>query len=140
MSLFGSPRRRTIAWLAAGAFVIYAALQALYSFNTSQYPLLTPRTPEDILVFTAMSVIVFLLLLMLLVMLIRNIVKLFADQRSRALGSRLRTRLVIGAALIALAPAAFMFLFSFQLLNRSVDRWFSQPTAQLREDSTRVVL
>ena len=140
MSLFGSPRRRTIAWLAAGAFVIYAALQALYSFNTSRYPLLTPQTPEDILVFTAMSVIVFLLLLMLLVLLIRNIVKLFADERSRALGSRLRTRLVIGAALIALAPAAFMFLFSFQLLNRSVDRWFSQPTAQLREDSTRVVL
>jgi hypothetical protein len=87
-----------------------------------------------------MSVIVFLLLLMLLVLLIRNILKLFVDQRSRALGSRLRTRLVIGAALIALAPAAFMFLFSFQLLNRSVDRWFSQPTSELREDSTRVVL
>jgi two-component system nitrogen regulation sensor histidine kinase NtrY len=26
------------------------------------------------------------------------------------------------------------------LLNRSVDRWFSQPTSELREDSTRVVL
>ena len=140
MPLFGSPRRRTIAWLASGAFVIYAALQALYSFNTSRYPLLTPQTTGDILVFTAMSVIVFLLLLMLLVLLIRNILKLFVDQRSRALGSRLRTRLVIGAALIALAPAAFMFLFSFQLLNRSVDRWFSQPTSELREDSTRVVL
>jgi hypothetical protein len=140
MSLFGSSRRRTIAWLGAGAFVIYAALQALYSFNTNPYPLLTPRSTGDILVFTAMSVIVFLLLLMLLVLLIRNILKLFVDQRSRALGSRLRTRLVIGAALIALAPAAFMFLFSFQLLNRSVDRWFSQPTSELREDSTRVVL
>jgi PAS domain S-box-containing protein len=121
-------------------FVILAALQALYSFNTSKYPFLTPQTTGDILVFTAMSVIVFLLLLMLLVLLIRNILKLFVDQRSRALGSRLRTRLVIGAALIALAPAAFMFLFSFQLLNRSVDRWFSQPTSELRENSTRVVL
>ena len=50
-----------------------------------------------------MSVFVFLLLLMLLVLLIRNILKLFVDQRSRALGSRLRTRLVLGAALIALA-------------------------------------
>ena len=87
-----------------------------------------------------MSVIVFLLLLVLLVLLIRNILKLFVDQRSSALGSRLRTRMVLGAALIALAPAAFMFLFSFQLLNRSVDRWFSQPTSELREDSTRVVL
>ena len=140
MSLFGSARRRRIAWLASGAFVIYAVLQGLYSFNTSHYPLLTPHTTAEILVFTAMSVIVFLLLMVLLVLLIRNIVKLYMDERSRALGSRLRTRLVIGAALIALAPAVFMFYFSFLLLNRSVDRWFSQPTAELRENSTRVVL
>src|ERR1700678_1493846 len=140
MSLFGSPRRRTIALLAAGAFVISAALVALQAFNTSGNRFLTPKTPGDILVFTAMSVIVFLVLLALLVLLIRNILKLFVDQRSRTLGSRLRTRLALGAALIALAPAAFMFLFSFGLMNRSVDRWFSQPTSELREDSTRVVL
>jgi len=140
MSVFGSPRRRTIAWLVAGVFVISAALVVLQAFNTTGNRLLTPKTPTDILVFNATSVIVFLVLLALLVMLIRNILKLFADQQSRALGSRLRTRLAIGAALIALAPAAFMFLFSFGLMNRSVDRWFSQPTAELREDSTRVVL
>jgi PAS domain S-box-containing protein len=137
MSLLGSPRRRTIFFLAAGAFVISAALAALQAFRV---PFLTPQTSGDILVFTAMSVIVFLLLLALLVLLIRNILKLFVDERSRALGSRLRTRMVLGAALIALAPAGFMFLFSFGLMNHSVDRWFSQPTAQLREDSTRVVL
>jgi two-component system nitrogen regulation sensor histidine kinase NtrY len=140
MPFLGSPRARTVAWLAAGAFVISAALAALQAFNTNKIPYLTPQSTGDILVFTAMSVIVFLLLMMLLVMLIRNILKLFVDQRSRALGSRLRTRMVIGAALIALAPAAFMFYFSFQLLNRSVDRWFSQPTSELRENSTRVVL
>jgi two-component system nitrogen regulation sensor histidine kinase NtrY len=140
MSLFGSPRRRTIALLASAAFVVFAALASLQAFNTSRIPFLTPQTSGDILVFGAMSVIVFLLLLMLLVMLIRNILKLFVDQRSRALGSRLRTRLVIGAALIALTPAAFMVLYSFQLMNRSVDRWFSQPTAELRENSMKVVL
>ena len=140
MSFFGSPRSRTIALLGAAAFVIFAALAALQAFNTSKIPFLSPQTTGDILVFAAMSVIVFLLLMLLLVLLIRNILKLFVDQRSRALGSRLRTRLVVGAALIAVAPAAFMFLFSFQLLNRSVDRWFSQPTSELRENSTRVVL
>jgi PAS domain S-box-containing protein len=48
--------------------------------------------------------------------------------------------MVVGAALIALTPAVFMFLFSFQLMNRSIDRWFSPNTTELREDSTRVVL
>jgi two-component system nitrogen regulation sensor histidine kinase NtrY len=140
MSLFDSPRSRTIAWLAAGAFVILSALAALNAFNPRGNRWLTPQTATEILVFTATSVIVFLVLLAFLVLLIRNIIKLFMDQRSRALGSRLRTRLAVGAALIALVPAAFMFLFSFGLMNRSVDRWFSQPTSELREDSTRVVL
>jgi PAS domain S-box-containing protein len=48
--------------------------------------------------------------------------------------------MVLGATLIALTPAVFMFLFSFLLMNRSIDRWFSTPTTELREDSTRVVL
>ncbi len=140
MPIFRSSRARTIALLGAGALVISMALLVLQAFNTSNIRFLTPQTTGDILVFTSMSVIVFLLLLALLVLLIRNILKLFVDQRSRALGSRLRTRLVVGAALIALAPAGFMFLFSFGLMNRSVDRWFSQPTSELRENSTRVVL
>jgi PAS domain S-box-containing protein len=140
MPLLGSSRKRTIFLLAAGAFVISAALVALNAFNTPLNRLLTPQTTSDILVFTSLSVIVFLLLLALLVLLIRNVLKLFFEQRSRALGSRLRTRLAVGAALIALVPAAFMFLFSYALMNRSVDRWFSQPTAELRENSTRVAL
>jgi PAS domain S-box-containing protein len=47
--------------------------------------------------------------------------------------------MVLGAALIALTPAVLMFLFSFQLMNRSIDRWFSPNTSELREDSARVV-
>ena len=84
--------------------------------------------------------VVFLLLMVLLMLLLRNILKLYADQSSSALGARLRTRMVLGAALIALTPAVFMFLFSFLLMNRSIDRWFSPNTSELREDSTRVVL
>uniref|UniRef100_E6QJT6 histidine kinase n=1 Tax=mine drainage metagenome TaxID=410659 RepID=E6QJT6_9ZZZZ len=132
-------RKTTITLLAAGAFVLLALLVALNAFNTSSIHFLTPQTTGEILVFTATSVIAFLTLLALLVMLLRNILKLYMDQRSRALGSRLRTRMVVGAALIALAPAAFMVLFSFVLMNRSVDRWFSQPTSELRENSVRVV-
>ena len=84
--------------------------------------------------------LVFLLFVILLLLLLRNILKLFADQRSRALGSRLRSRMLIGAVLISFAPALFMFLFSYSLLNRSIDRWFTQPVSELREDSTRIAL
>ena len=33
-----------------------------------------------------------------------------------------------------------MFLFSFLLMNRSMDRWFSPNISELRDDSTRVVV
>jgi hypothetical protein len=33
-----------------------------------------------------------------------------------------------------------MFLFSYELLNRSIDRWFTQPVSELRENSTRIAL
>ena len=100
---------------------------------------LNPETSGETLAFTGLTVVLFLLLIVLLLLLLRNILKLYADQGSSALGARLRTRMVLGAALIALTPAVLMFLFSFQLMNRSIDRWFSPNTSELHDDSTRVV-
>jgi two-component system, NtrC family, nitrogen regulation sensor histidine kinase NtrY len=136
----GGSRRRTVAFLGAGVLLIALAFGALQAFNTSKISFPNPETSGETLAFTGLTVVVFLLLLVLLLLLLRNILKIYADQSSSALGTRLRTRMVVGAALIAVTPAVFMFLFSFQLMNRSIDRWFSPNTTQLREDSTRVVL
>jgi len=140
MTFLGDRRRRAVLLLGAGVILFLTALGALQAFNTSNVRFLNPETAGETLAFTALTVFVFLLLLVLLMLLLRNILKLYADQTSNALGTRLRTRMVLGAVLIALAPAVFMFLFSFELMNRSLDRWFSPNTSELREDSTRVVL
>jgi len=140
MTFLGDPRKRSIALFGAGALLFFALLGALQAFNLSNVRYLNPETAGETLAFTGLTVVVFLLLLVLLILLLRNILKIYADQSSSALGARLRTRMVLGAVMIALAPAVFMFLFSFQLMNRSIDRWFSPNTSELREDSTRVVL
>ncbi len=140
MSFLGDPRRRSVILLSAGVVLFFALFGALQAFNTSGVGFLNPDTSGETLAFTAMTVLVFLLLMVLTMLLLRNILKIYASQSSSALGSRLRTRMVLGAVLIALMPAIFMFLFSFGLLNRSIDRWFSPNTSELREDSTRVVL
>ena len=140
MSFLGDPRRRSVVLLAGGTLLFFVLLGALNWWNTSSIRFLNPETSGETLVFTGLTVLVFLLLLVLLMLLLRNILKLYVGQSSSALGARLRKRMVLGAALIALTPAVFMFLFSFNLMNRSIDRWFSQPTWELREDSTRVVL
>jgi len=140
MSFGGDPRRRSVALLAGGVVLFFALLGALQWFNTSRVGFLNPETSAETLAFTGLTVLVFLLLLLLLMLLLRNILKLYVGQTSSALGARLRTRMVLGAVLIALTPAVCMFLFSFNLMNRSIDRWFSPNTSELREDSTRVVL
>src|SRR6202034_2362148 len=132
-------RRNAVAALGGGMFLLVLALAALNAFNPLP-PFLRPHGTGQILLFTALSVIAFLLLLTLLILLFRNIVKLLADQRSRVLGSRIRSRMLVGALLLSFAPAALLFLFSFGLLNRSMERWFSQPASQMRQDSTLVAM
>jgi hypothetical protein len=128
-----------VAFLAAGVLLFLGLLGALQAFNTSSVRFLNPESSGETLAFTVVILLMFLLVIVGLMLLLRNILKLYADQSSNALGARLRTRMVVGAALIALTPAVFMFLFSFQLMNRSIDRWFSPNTSELRDGSTRVV-
>lgn len=128
-------RRATIIALGLATLVLVVLLGGLNAFKLK---FLVPRSLAQIQIFTALSVVVFLLFVVLLVLLLRNILKNLAEQRSRVLGSRLRSRMMIGAVLISFAPALFMVLFSYWLLNRSIDRWFTQPVSQLRESSTRI--
>ncbi len=133
-----NPRLRLIVLFAAGAVLVAALFGALQAFNTSHITFLNPDTSGETLAFFGLTVVLFLLLIALLMLLLRNLLKLSADQ-GNALGARLRTRMVLGAALIAVTPATFMFLFSFFLMNRTIDRWFSPNTTELRDDSVRVV-
>jgi hypothetical protein len=150
MFFSGDPRRSTVVLYASLLLLIFVALGAFQAFNTTlpvriwhytfSVDFLNPETAGETLLSTSLMVLVFLLLLLLLVLLLRNILKLYAGQGSSGLGVRLRSRMILGAVLIALAPAVCMFLFSYLLMNRSMDRWFSPNTSELRDDSTRVVV
>ena len=131
-------RRRAIVYgLGITLLVLFLALAALNAFNVS---FLNDASPIQTLVFVALSVVAFLLFVGVLVLLVRNVLKLYADQRSRVLGTRLRTRMLWGAVLVSIAPLVFMFAFSYLLMNRSVDRWFSQPVLQMRHDADQLAL
>lgn len=132
-------RLRLVYLLAGGLLVVFVLLGSLQWWNTSHISFLNPDTAGETLAFTAFTIVLFLLLMALLMLLLRNLLKLYADQGSSALGARLRTRMILGAALIALTPAALMCLFSFYFINRTIDRWFSPNTSQLHDDSTQVV-
>jgi hypothetical protein len=130
-------RRATLILLAGVVFVLLLLLIALNAFNVRS---LNPHTTGQIFLLTSLSVLVFLLFVTVLVLLLRNLIKLLAEQRSQVLGARLRTRMFIGALLLSFVPALFMFLFSFLLMNRSIDRWFSEPASEVRDDSAKIAM
>src|ERR1700727_1699782 len=130
-------RKIRIVALGASLLALFVALATLNAFNT-QLP--APATAQQIVIFTGLSIVAFLLFVAVLILLVRNILKLYADQRSRVMGTRLRTRMLWGAVLVSLVPIASMFAFSYQLMNRSVDRWFSQPATEVRDDSNNMAL
>lgn len=139
MRFLADSRHRSIAMLAAGALFVFVLLGTLTWFNTSNVNFLNPATYEQTIALTALEVLLFLLLLLLLVLLFRTVLKVYVGQGSSGVGARLRSRMVIGAVIITFMPAALMFLFSYFLLSRSLERWFSPDALQLRNDSTSVV-
>src|SRR5262245_61849112 len=115
--------------------LLLALVFSQQAFNLHVIPDSAPQT----LVLVALSALVFLLLVALSFVLFRNLLKLYAERRLGVLGSRFRTRMVIGALLLSFAPALTMFLFSYALMNRSIDKWFSGPVYRLQEDADRLV-
>ena len=133
-----SPKRRYSPYLLGGGLLLLLlGMSALNAFHLLPPP---HGSPLALFVFTGITVVLFLLLLLLLLLLARNILKMYGDGRSRVLGSRLRSRMVLGALLLSFAPIVFMALFSFLLMNRSLDRWFSQPVVRLRDQSLQLAL
>lgn len=130
--------RRKILSIALGS-VLVVLIATLATLNNN-LRFLNPSTTAEIFVFTGLSAVVFLVFVAVLVMLVRNILKLYADQRSRVMGTRLRTRMLWGAVLVSLLPIVFMSTFSYVLMNRAVDHWFSKPVTEMRDDSNQMAL
>jgi two-component system nitrogen regulation sensor histidine kinase NtrY len=123
--------------------LILGALALLLAFlQFSQVSLnlgfIQPESPAQTLVFIALSGVIFLVFVALSFMLARNLLKLLAERRLGVLGSRFRTRMVLGALVLSFLPTIFLFLFAYVLMNRTIDKWFSRPVEELREDTAQV--
>jgi len=86
-----------------------------------------PATAAQTFVFWAVSTLIFVLTVTLSFMLFRTGVKLYIERHSNREGSRLKSKLVFGALALSLLPVVFLVLFSYVILNRNVEKWFSRP-------------
>jgi len=127
-----SNRKRVIVLLAISVFVLLAVLVSQTAFDLT---FLRPGNNQQIVVFAALSALIFLLFVAPTFVLFRNLLKLFAERRLGVLGSKFRTRMVAGALLLSFVPVMVMYWFAYGLLNRSIDKWFSTPVEAVRADT-----
>jgi nitrogen fixation/metabolism regulation signal transduction histidine kinase len=127
-----SSRRAFVITLAIGAFLLLAILVLQASFNLK---FISPDSNEQLLFFAGLSGLIFFAFVALTLVLGRNLLKLYAERRQGVAGSKFRTRLVVVSLLLSFLPVLAMFWFSYGLMNRSIDKWFSQPVEEVRADT-----
>ena len=96
----------------------------LGSFNPGA---VKPDNPTQTLVFWAGFCMIFLLMLALMWYLFREGAKLFLERQSHREGSRIKTKLVLGAITLSCLPVFFLVLFNFELFNHNVANWIRTP-------------
>ena len=114
--------------LFAAGLVVLAILLTLVVWQVSlNFGEFGPTNAAQTFLFWAVSTLIFLLTVTLGFMLFRETIKLYLERQRNREGSRIRSKLVFGALALSLLPVVFLFLFSFAVLNRNLDKWFSAP-------------
>ena len=125
-------RKRYLFWSGLALLAILLTLVVWQvSFSFGGYG---PADAAQTFVFWAVSTLIFLLTVTLGFMLFRTGVKLYLERQANREGSRIKTRLLAGALALSLLPVVFLALFSYVILNRNVEKWFSRPAEGIRTD------
>ncbi len=74
-------------------------------------------------IFIIVNLVLYLLLLIFFVG--RNLLHLYTEKKRKAIGSKFRTKLVASFLGLILIPSVLLFFLSNQLINNSIDTWFS---------------
>ena len=116
------------------AVCVFLLLFLVVSETAFDLNFLRPGNNQQTLTLAALSALILMLLAALTFVLFRNLLKLWAERRLGVLGSKFRTRMVLGGLLLASVPVMVMYAFAYGLLNRSIDKWFSTPVEQVKTD------
>lgn len=121
-------------WLGFGGLLVTLLLAGVFTLGSLDLPF-EPRRWNEVVVLYAVSTFIVAALLVFGLILTRSLLRLWIERRTAQLGSRFKTKMVLGAMAISLLPVVFMFFISYALLNRTLGRWFPRPLELATEQS-----
>jgi two-component system nitrogen regulation sensor histidine kinase NtrY len=98
-----------------------------------------PSSAQGTILLLALSALIFLAFVIFALILSRILLKLYVERRQRRLGSQFKTKMVVAFLGLSLLPVCFLFVFSYGLLNRTIDKWFGIPFDTVRRDASKIV-
>ncbi len=119
-----SPRNSRL-FLVLGGVLLALLLAAVITLGSLRVPF-EPRTWGEKVVLFAVNTFIVVALLVFGLILGRALVRLWMERRAEQLGSRFKTKMVLGAMAVSLLPLVFLFFISYALMNRTLNRWFPQ--------------
>ena len=127
-------RRRDARWVAAALAVVLGLLTLIYYLIQRGRDLPSTLVTNQVLLFVLRNANA-LLILVILFVLARNLLRLWLERRNRMLGARFKTKLVATYVGLALIPVLALFVYASELLQGSIDRWFSGSLRGVLEES-----
>jgi len=74
--------------------------------------------------------IILILLFLLIILITRNLVKVYNERKSKIIGSKFQTKLIIAFLILALVPSILLFTVASKLFTFSIGNWFNLQTEQ----------
>jgi nitrogen fixation/metabolism regulation signal transduction histidine kinase len=121
---------RTAKLAIAGVMLLILA-SLVFSQQAFNLELLNPTDPDGIVVSSALSALVFLVLLVFIFVLLRTVAKVWVERKQEKPGSKFKTSLLVWLVALTLIPAICVFAYSFGLLNRNISKMFSVPVVEI---------
>ncbi len=84
---------------------------------------------NNILILAVFNIII-ILLFVLIILITRNLVKVYNERKSKIIGSKFQTKLVIAFLILALVPSILLFMVASKLFTFSIGNWFNIRTEQ----------
>jgi PAS domain S-box-containing protein len=120
-------------WYILGSGLGLAILLALIVWQVSfDFGTFGAANASQTVTFWAVSTLVFLGTVTLGFMLFKTMIRLYLERQSGKEGSRIKIKLLTGALALSLLPVAFQFAFSYGILNRNLEKWFSRPSEGIK--------
>jgi two-component system, NtrC family, nitrogen regulation sensor histidine kinase NtrY len=125
-------------WLSVGGVVVAMLMAAVFTLGSLDVRL-HPEQGNAFVILFALSTLLVAALLVFSLILMRSLLRLWAERRAGQMGSRFKVKMVAGAMGVSLLPIVFLFFFSYALVNRTLNSWFPRPLEIASEQSQRLL-